>query len=341
MIQPSGGDLARLYTRRAMRSTVRFLAGGQRRLERMLAPPGTVLTPYVPDVKAAHTSEFKHCPCVFVLSTGRVGTETLAALLAQSSAVYSVHEPRPVLLPVTYEAYMSPAEDDRWVEVLRGVRGEVVASACARGQIYSETNPRMTFVANELAKAFPASRFIHLHRHPYQVIYSCMRRGHYKGHPGDYARIHPRPDHPYHADWDSMTTLEKVAWNWAESNSIALEFMKTLPPERRLNLSSDEMFKGSEATLRKLFAFVGVEVPSAMHLREVLQSQLNRQVGGTPVNRPEDWSDDEKQAVNAIVGDVASALDYDLGRSRTHGFAAFLPIIGLCYHIQMCGMALA
>jgi len=312
MIQGSGSDMARLYTRRAMRSTARFLGGGQRRLERLLAPAGTALTPFVPDVQTAHTSEFKDCPCVFVLSTGRVGTETLAALLAQSPAVYSVHEPRPALLPVTYEAYMSRGEDDRWVDVLRAARGEAVASACARGQVYSETNPRMTFVASELAKAFPASKFIHLHRHPYQVIYSCMRRGHYRGHPGDYARIHPRPDDPYYANWDSMTTLEKVAWNWAESNSIALDFMEKLPPDRRLNLSSDELFNGSDATLRRLFGFVGVEVPGAVHSRDVLESQLNRQVGGVPVERPEKWSYDEKGAVNAIVGDAARALGYEL-----------------------------
>ena len=311
MIYASSGDLA-LRTRRAMRSTARFLGGGQRRIERLLGPSGTSLTPFVPDVNSAYASDFKDCPCVFVLSTGRVGTETLAALLAQAPAVYSVHEPKPALLPVTYEAYMSRADDERLIDVLRAVRGEAVASACAHGQIYSETNPRMTFVAQALARAFPASRFIHLHRHPYQVIYSCMRRAHYRGHPGDFARIHPRQGDPYYADWDNMTALEKVAWNWQESNSLALDFMAKLAPERLLNLTSDEMFKGSDAMLQHLFGFLGVAVPNRVRSQEVLQSQLNRQVGGVPANRPENWSYDEKRAVDAIVGEVAGVLGYDL-----------------------------
>jgi hypothetical protein len=35
-------------------------------------------------------------------------------------------------------------------------------------------------------------------------------------------------------------------------------------------------------------------------------------VGGVPVERPEKWSYDEKGAVNAIVGDAARALGYEL-----------------------------
>lgn len=43
--------------------------------------------------------------CMFVLSTGRVGTATLAALLGMAKNVFTYHEPRPLLYGLSKFSY--------------------------------------------------------------------------------------------------------------------------------------------------------------------------------------------------------------------------------------------
>ena len=45
-------------------------------------------------------------PCVFFLSTGRVGTQTFASLLRLADNVFAYHEPRPNLYGLSRTSYL-------------------------------------------------------------------------------------------------------------------------------------------------------------------------------------------------------------------------------------------
>jgi hypothetical protein len=126
---------------------------------------------------AGYEKNWTNTQPVFVLSTGRTGTMQLSAVLNLSPDIFAVHEPRPSLVKVAKDAYINGYPEDKWIDIVQSARDELIAYAHHKQKIYVETNNRLTFLAKALSKAFPKSKFIHLHRHPYEVIRSGMRRG--------------------------------------------------------------------------------------------------------------------------------------------------------------------
>lgn len=297
--------------RQALQATREQLTRVASRIDRMLVGE-TPRSPYVARLGEAYARGWKGCPCVFVLSTGRVGSQTLTALLALSPAVVSEHEPFPRLVKASIDAYLEGGDlgaSEKWREVVYGARDDLVCEANRRGKIYVETNNRLTYLAPILATCFPDSKFIHLHRHPYEVVRSAMRRGYYESHNWDFARVRPRASEPLAATWDALPRLEKCGWFWSRINEEAASFMATLPPERALDLRADLLFGGDEATMRRIFSFVGIDFPAQELVEEVLGQKLNAAVRGAFPGAG-DWSEDDRQAVWRQVEVVATRLGY-------------------------------
>ena len=80
---------------------------------------------------------------------------------------------------------------------------------------------------------------------------------------------------------------------------------------RRLDLRADALFQGDEAVLKALFAFVGVEMPPAKEIEEVLGRRLNAQRRGS-FPSPGEWTEAERRAVREGVTAVAASLGYEL-----------------------------
>ena len=113
----------------------------------------------------AYEQKWENMQCVYALSTGRTGTQTLAAILRLSPRVVAQHEPAPRLVMATYEAYMEAASADwieKWSPFVLAARDDFVLEANASEKVYVESNNRLTYVAKALQSAFPASKFIFL-----------------------------------------------------------------------------------------------------------------------------------------------------------------------------------
>jgi hypothetical protein len=299
--------------RQALQATHDGLARVTRKIEDLLTDdPSAQHAPYVARLAEAYERGFADCPCLFVLSTGRAGSKTLTALFALSALAVSEHEPFPRLVRASFDAYLEGAgiaHSPTWRAVVLAARDDLLCEANRRGKTYIETNNRLTYLAPALATVFPASRFIHLHRPPYEVVRSGMRRGYYQSHNWDFARVRPRPGEEMAAHWDALPQLEKVAWYWARVNGEAREFIDSLPAGRGLDLRADDLFAGDEATLRALFRFAGLPFPAVELVEEVLGAKINAaQRGSFPV--PSEWSEADRAAVWRHVADVAQILGY-------------------------------
>ena len=262
----------------------------------------------------AYDRQWHGVRCVFVLSTGRVGTETLTALLNLSTDVVAEHEPYPRLTKTSFDAYMTgdlAKSKTDWGKIFLAARDDIIINATAQSKVYVEANNRLTYMVNAISEVFPDSKFIHLHRHPYDVIRSGMRRGFYQKHPWDFCRIKPRLDDPVAADWNHFTPLEKVAWYWAAINEESLHFMDNLSEERTFTLPSESLFQGSSDMIPELFDFVGAREPSHENIREILGLKINAQLSGS-FPRSDEWSPHQLKQVNAMVGRVAQRLGYPL-----------------------------
>ena len=263
----------------------------------------------------AYELEWEGMNCVFALSTGRTGTQTLAAMLRLSPQIEAQHEPAPRLVQSSFDAYMDVASTDwleRWSAFVLATRDDFVLGANAEGKVYVESNNRLTYLAPAVREAFPASKFIFSHRNPYKVIRSGMQRGAYQG-PGkawNFARIRPRPGEPFYEHWENMESLEKEAWRWAKINKEAKAFFDTLPAERKLELPSSTFFNATDDTYKEIFRFVGVSCPPVDEIHQIMGRKMNAQAHFNGLSF--EWSDERIEKVKPYIAEVAELLGYEV-----------------------------
>ena len=242
------------------------------------------------------------------LSTGRVGTQTLAELANLSKDAVAVHEPTPKtfgLSKLSYQHEGDPISTETLQEAVRLLRQSLVEES--GGRQFIETSPQCTFLAPTLARLFPKARFIHIVRHPASVIRSGMRRGWYAGHIADPHRLTPKAGR-FQEEWPRMTPFQKNVWRWYETNRWILNFTDQ-HPAKTLLLRSEDIFSGDAATLDKFYQFLGVQPPSRREIESVLGMQLNSQKGGE-FPTLQDWSQEDQEYLRRLGSDLAEEFGY-------------------------------
>ena len=272
--------------------------------------------------KLSHSSldEFNdQKPCVFVLSTGRVGSETIKKLLALSKNTTVFHEPRPELFSLSKTAYQlqndyrkSPLLKEALLEGFWIGRRDLFRFVRGSNRGYVETGPDTTFLADILAEKLPYTRFVHLVRNPCDVIYSAMRRKWYDGHNYDTYRIQPIPGTVYADKWENFSAFEKNVWLWTETNRWIHAFMNNLPDERKLFIHSEDIFNENTETLQKLYSFIDPGFyPPNRKIKRILGMKSNAQKIGE-YSKASKWTPEQKEFLIQTAGDIASELGYDL-----------------------------
>lgn len=253
---------------------------------------------------------------VFVLSTGRCGTKTLAWLMDLHSDIASHHEPHPRLIETSYLYYMnacSELPEDFWQTLLGFDRDDLIQRTFSSNRVYFESNNRLSMVADLLAERYPKARFIHLVRHPFDFIISAMRRGYYRHSSWDFARITPRKGEEYYDEWATLSYMEKSAWLWTQTNAHIQDTLKTVSDDQKILVQSEEIFSGLTPVIHQLFNFVSHKdsIPSKARIEKVLGSKLNKQLDGY-FPKPSEWTRQEKENVLKIVESLARDLGYQL-----------------------------
>lgn len=252
---------------------------------------------------------WREAECVFILSTGRTGTKTLARLLGLSSAIDAFHEPHPQLME---ERKSARWEVDRNPSKYRNIfirsRGTSLLRASRRGTVYAETSARMTFFAPVIAELLPTAKFIYIHREPTAIVRSGMRRGWYGDHPADFARICPIDGEDAFADWDQWSPFEKICWYWDAYNRFALDFGNRVNASRMLTLRADEIFDGT--AVPPIFSHIGVEAPSSEQVDRVLSKKLNAQQRDS-FPKAKAWTNDMFDTLYELAGDTMMRLGHD------------------------------
>lgn len=246
---------------------------------------------------------------VFVLSPGRSGTMTLAALLDLIPGVHAEHEPEPALVAASYQAWVQGAEPlDFWRDAVHQARDVSIFRAHRRGRIWFESNNRLTFLAEPLRAAYPQARFVVVTREPEGFVASAMARRYYQGHSWDFARVRPREGDSERAGWDALPALDKCAWLWARTVGHGVELAERLGPQVVHVTAFEHLFSGDRAAVDGLFRFVtGQGTPAGAEA--VLGAQLNAQRDrGARKSRVSDWSDDDRARVAATAAPVLERL---------------------------------
>lgn len=249
-------------------------------------------------------------PALFVLSTGRTGTETLARLLDLHHSIDAYHEPHPQLLverkQARLEVYVQP---EKYRRIFSESRSTPIWKSGRRGKLYAETSARLTFFAPIISQLMPNAKFVYMHRHPGDVVRSGMRRGWYVDHPADYARIEPGPQEEAYHCWRSWGAFEKICWYWDAYNRFALDFLDSMSADRVFIMPCQMLYQGTDIGL--LFDFIGLDKPDDEKIGEILSHRYNSQLE-SEFPKFGDWDSEMKQTLYMIAGDTMRRLGYPL-----------------------------
>lgn len=248
---------------------------------------------------------------VFVLSTGRCGTELLVRLFKGVKSVMATHEPTPRVYVGSRMAYeMGREEMDARKLAFLSARYDILKHAFLSQKRYVETGNRMTFFADAIAELFPRSGFLHVVRHPGSFVRSGMRRNYYAGNENDDGRLVPTSSDPVSRDWNEFTRIEKVGWLWNETNRFIENIKAGLENNRVLLVKSEEMFTDA-VVFMKICDFLRLDAPQITKIERIISRPRNVQRRGA-FPPYEAWTDEQKQQLTSVT-QLASTYGYSLG----------------------------
>ena len=207
---------------------------------------------------------------VFVLSTGRAGTQFLTTLLAHSEKVKAHHEPNPTLNQYNRLAWEGNTALEFLKGVFEGARYELIRDAYILDKQYVETNNRLTFLAPVIAALYPKARFVHLVRKPEAFVKSGMQRGWYQN-----TNIHDEGRIVKQEGWAEMDEVERIAWLWAETNRWIHEFFKTLPQDQKLFIPSERLYRDADL-VAQLAGFFGASDVTRQTIEKLQKRPVNK-----------------------------------------------------------------
>lgn len=147
---------------------------------------------------------------IYVVGTGRCGTQTLARLLG------GVHEPDPHIIREANEYYQGRHA------VLPGLAAKLRARAALPTPAVSDH--KQSTVIPLILEIDPTARFVMLVRQPLPGIASFLHRGWYGGGARIWERCRLRPAAGFPRNW---TQAMKCGWLWTETYRVILNALGT------------------------------------------------------------------------------------------------------------------
>lgn len=249
--------------------------------------------------------------CLFNLSTGRTGTLTMVKLLNLSPEINAFHEPRPVLGEVSKAAYNDIwVQPDKYKPLFVAARRSPIGITGLKGKIYAE-HTLMIYLSPMIANELPKAKFMHMYRHPKDVVRSGMRRGWFRGHPWDKYRLEPLQGDTLRGKWDTeWDPFAKICWFWNSVNSFILELQERFGSRRMLSMKFEDFIDIETGAYARPFEFLDVEPPPIDEARKILCVKHNVQtVGDFP--QYEYWSEQQRDTFYRITGKTMQQLGYE------------------------------
>ncbi len=148
----------------------------------------------------------------------------------------------------------------------------------------------------------PNSRFVHLVRHPYEIITSGMKRGWYGDvYPEFGGHIRPRVDDFISQQWLDLSREDKIAWLWGRTNQVIENLKNKISHDRVFFIRSSDMFSDS-SRVSELLRFMNAEdlADNISAIRKQQSKIVNKQGDGYyPMHH--NWDDDLKKKVRKIL----------------------------------------
>ena len=236
---------------------------------------------------------------VFVVSTGRAGSELLVRLLGESKIGTVYHEPRPRMFYGSKLLFETKQDIQSKQIAYLNARYDLLKKAYLEESRFIETNNRNTFFISALNKLFPKAKFIHLVRHPGDFVRSGIRRKYYSGNENDDSRIKPQENEKAFSDWNGFNEIEKIGWLWNATNSFIEKEKTDLDVENILFIKSEDLFLNPD-TYNEICSFLNHPLLSIKKISNIIKRPINKQKQSS-YPRWEEWSENDKSKLIKIT----------------------------------------
>jgi len=231
---------------------------------------------------------------VFVPSTGRSGTMTIARLLSRHPDIVCRHEPRPQLIRLSTELAHGDIDEEAARAELDAIYRQ---SSVYPAPVYGESDHRLFNLFGMLAEMLPSTRVLWLVRDGRAVVASTVARGWYgeefrSGLWGEYRLIGDRCGDVPPDRWGAMSLFERNCWYWSYVNRVIERQLRDLAPDRWRRVRLEDV----DAAASSLFEFLEV-APLAARAPHENPSRWT-------VVPHSSWSLEQKQAFERICGDL-------------------------------------
>jgi len=246
----------------------------------------------------------------FVLSTGRSGSKAISFALSQNPKVSCRHEISPFIIKLSTDYAYGRYSEDYFLDILDEVYGK--SKRIPKGELFGESNQKLTVLAPLLHKLFPKAKFIWMIRNGKDVVSSIYGRDWYwPEHKNDTELFNPnhRTWDNYRIDgdkvgqfttkeWNNMTRFEKNCWYWVYWNDLIEDFFKVLPEEQKLMIKLEDF----NQNIDNIQNFLNVE-PVKIQTQKINKAYY-------VVKSHNQWDEAQKIAFEKICGPTLTKWNY-------------------------------
>ena len=259
---------------------------------------------------------------LFIVGTGRNGTHFFSKVLEVDDSIFSVH-----LDTINHSEADSFIPYVIWynlpidLQPFKEYRQKLIRFAANQKQLYCESNPYLSLIADKLVQWFDA-RIILVVRNPVDVVNSHYVKGWYE-------RIPPRsntlnapcfwpelnanrffgrlmPIGEEYDQWIQLSRIGKIAWWWDTLNNKMLELVEQLPTDRYRIIKIENF---DYMAYRDLCQFIGKEY----RLTQTAFDKIRRRPPGkgTAKKSASSWSPQEREDFQRMTTAGRAKLGYN------------------------------
>lgn len=195
---------------------------------------------------------------VFVVTTGRSGSTSIANILNAHPQISAKHEPRIQMIQWSTELIRGDLSSEELEARLTNLFCKT--SVFEPELVHVESDQKYFNMVPLLARVLPQSKFIWLTREAPAVIASTYARGWFRDEENlptqdihwswnAYRLTGPETGEMEQSEWDSMSGFERNCWYWAYVNRTIQASLASLPQERWVHARLEDLSKDASSVL--------------------------------------------------------------------------------------------
>ncbi|MEK6480091.1 sulfotransferase [Catalinimonas sp. 4WD22] len=289
--------------------------------EKSILPPLTYKNDIIKSIhhvdNASLETFFATYPPVFILNTGRSGSQFLQNVFQLSSHCAAYHEAFPNLMYLSNFAYQNASNHELLKSIFLSARLEMMLEACVKQKVFIETNHCLTFYAYQIADLMKGAKFVHITRHPATFVRSGIMKGWHKN---DTIWEMGRVKLNDAERWEKMSQIERLSWTWNATHHFIEDFKKTISVERVLSLKIEDLVKDTDK-VNQLLQFTGGDIVDEATVKKIQSEKVNQvKKDDDPSNLYKltqyphfnEWNDIDKAELRTHTLALANSYGYQL-----------------------------